>query len=163
MSTIILGVDPGYARTGWGIIKKEKSAISMINYGCIETPAKTSPESRLLILHKSLVNVLKKYRPDIAAVEKLFFNTNAKTAIEVGQARGVVVLTLELAKIGQTSFTPLQVKQAVTGYGNATKDQIQKMVKTLLHLNEVPRPDDAADALAIAITLSATSSVILKS
>lgn len=125
----------------------------MVDYGCIETPAKTATESRLLVLHKELTKIIKKYKPDKAAVEKLFFNTNVTTAIEVGQARGVVILTLQLANVEQRSFTPLQVKQAVTGYGRADKIQVQKMVKALLHLDKVPKPDDAADALAIALMI----------
>lgn len=138
-------------RTGWGVISKEKGKTNLISYGCIETPAKTAIESRLLVLHKELTKIIKKYQPDMAAVEKLFFNTNVTTAIEAGEARGVVVLTLQMMKIPQKSFTPLQVKQAVAGYGRADKIQVQKMVKALLHLSEVPKPDDAADALAIAL------------
>lgn len=150
---IILGIDPGIGRTGWGVVEKEKGKTKMIAYGCIETPAKTSLESRLLILHKELTKIIKQYQPNMAAVEKLFFNTNVTTAIEVGEARGVVILTLGLGGVEYKSFTPLQVKQAVAGYGRADKIQVQKMVKALLHLDKVPQPDDAADALAISLMI----------
>lgn len=151
----VLGIDPGIGRTGWGVLDKggAKRNINLIGYGCIETPAKTSLESRLLILHEELKLLIEKYKPDIAAVEKLFFNTNVTTAIEIGEARGVVILTLGLCRVKYRSFTPLQVKQAVAGYGRADKIQVQKMVKSLLHLDKVPKPDDAADALALALLI----------
>lgn len=149
----ILGIDPGIGRTGWGVVEKEKGKTKMIAYGCIETPAKTAIESRLLVLHKELTKIIKKYKPEMAAVEKLFFNTNVTTAIEVGEARGVVILTLVLGGVEYKSFTPLQVKQAVAGYGRADKIQVQKMMKALLHLDKVPQPDDAADALALALMI----------
>lgn len=156
---IILGIDPGVGRTGWGVISKIDEALSLMDYGCIETPANSPLTSRLLLLHRELKKVIQKYQPQKAGVEDLFFNTNAKTAIAVGQARGAIVLTLELLGIKQSSFTPLQIKQTVAGYGRAEKKQVQRMIKTLLHLNEVPRQDDAADALAVAITVAATSVV----
>lgn len=152
----ILGIDPGLARTGWGIIERSHGHDRLVSYGCIETPAKTPDHERLAALFDELQKIVKTYRPDQAAVERLFFEKNAKTAIQVGQARGVVILALSLVKIPQQEFTPLQVKQAVAGYGAATKDQVQKMVKTLLKLSGIPKPDDAADALAVALTLVTT-------
>lgn len=151
----ILGIDPGLARTGWGVIERSHGADRLIGFGCIETPAKTPDHERLVQLFHELHLVIERHRPDRAAIERLFFEKNAKTAIQVGQARGVVMLALALAKVPQQEFTPLQVKQAVAGYGAATKDQVQRMVKTLLKLKEIPRPDDAADALAVALTLQA--------
>ena len=158
---VILGIDPGLARTGWGVIERLRGADRLIAYGCIATPAKTPDHDRLVILFEALRTVIKKYKPDQAAVERLFFEKNAKTAIQVGQARGVVMLTLALAKIPQQECTPLQVKHAVAGYGAATKEQVQKMVKSLLKLSVIPRPDDAADALAVALTYTATPKTVL--
>lgn len=149
---VILGIDPGLARTGWGVIERLHGSERLIAYGCIETVAKTPDHERLVVLFEALRTVIKKYKPDQAAVERLFFEKNAKTAIQVGQARGVVMLALALEKIPQREFTPLQVKQAVAGYGSAPKEQVQKMVKTLLKLSDIPKPDDAADALAVALT-----------
>lgn len=149
---VILGIDPGLARTGWGVIRRSHGDDQMIAFGCIETPAKTPDHERLAQLFEKLQKIIKRFQPDQAAIERLFFEKNAKTAIQVGQARGVVMLALSLAKIPQQEFTPLQVKQAVTGYGAATKEQVQRMVKTLLKLSEIPKPDDAADAVAVALT-----------
>lgn len=153
---ILLGIDPGIGRTGWGVINKNGAKTSLIAYGCIETKAHSPLESRLPILFDELTAIISTHKPDSAALETLFFNTNAKTAMIVGQARGVAVLALARAHITQTEFTPLQVKQAVTGYGAAPKQQVQQMVKTLLNLDTIPQPDDAADALAVALALSAT-------
>ncbi len=152
MSKIILGIDPGIADTGFGIIEKEKGgAIKCLNYGSIKTKAKTPLIDRLDILNRELTEIIKKYKPDLVSVEELFFCNNAKTALIVGQARGVVLLTIKQNKLDLVEFTPLQVKQAVSSYGKASKLQVQKMVKILLNLKEVPKPDDAADALAVAI------------
>lgn len=148
----ILGIDPGLARTGWGVIERSRGADQLIAYGVIETPAKTPDNERLVQLFEKLQKIIKKFHPDQAAIERLFFEKNAKTAIQVGQARGVVMLALSLKKIPQLDVTPLQVKQAVAGYGAASKEQVQKMVKTLLKLSDIPKPDDAADALAVALT-----------
>ena len=148
---IILGIDPGIADTGFGVIKKEGLKISTLTYGTIKTPAKTELANRLLTLNKDLNQIIKKYQPDLIAVEELFFFKNAKTAIIVGQARGVILLTAKLNKIPLVEFTPLEVKQAVSNYGRADKAQIQNMVKLLLNLKTIPKPDDAADALAIAL------------
>lgn len=158
---VILGIDPGLGRTGWGVIKKEKNNISAVDYGCIETPAGLTPSERILDLFRRLNKILSITKPELAGVETLFFNTNLKTAISVGEAKGVILLSLSQKGIPIREFTPLQVKQAVTGYGRAEKSQIQKMVKTLLKLDGIPQPDDAADALAVAIT--AGSMLYLKS
>ncbi len=149
---IILGIDPGIADTGFGIIKKEKNGdLKCLDYGSIKTKAKTPIGDRLEIINIELNKIIKKYKPSIAAVEELFFCNNQKTAIVVGQARGVSLLTIKQNKVRLLEFTPLQVKQAVSTYGKASKLQVQKMVKLILGLKEIPKPDDAADALAVAI------------
>ena len=148
---IILGIDPGIADTGYGLIKTENNSLICLAYGSIKTKAQMDLGQRLLIINQELAKIIKKYKPDRAAIEQLFFCNNAKTAIMVGQARGVVVLTCQQQKVPMCEFTPLQVKQAVAAYGQAGKVQVQKMVKILLNLKEIPKPDDAADALAIAI------------
>lgn len=147
----ILGIDPGIADTGYGVITSENSKIIPIIYGSIVTNKKTSLANRLQQLEKELKNIIDTYQPDIIGIEQLFFCNNAKTIISVGQARGVVMLTAAKNNLIIKEFTPLQVKQGVTGYGKADKKQIQQMVKTILGLKQVPKPDDAADALAIAI------------
>lgn len=148
---IILGVDPGTATLGYGIIDARKNKLTPLGYGCITTPKNISSSARLKSLFDKLIDLIKKYEPQIMAVEELFFFKNAKTVITVAQARGMALLAAENKQINVYEFTPLQVKQAVSGYGKAEKHQVQKMVKAILQLNEVPRPDDAADALAIAI------------
>lgn len=150
-SKIILGIDPGLASTGYGVIETCQGRTSIIDYGCISTEPKTSFEKRLDQIHQQLQKIIKKYQPDLFAVEELFFAKNAKTALLVGQARGVVILTAIQNHLPISQFTPLQVKQSVTGYGRADKKQIQQMIKILLCLKEKPWPDDAADALAVAI------------
>ncbi len=147
---IILGIDPGTATTGYGLIKKN-GEINLINYGCIKTSCDLTTAERLKELYNQLDSLIKKYQPDIAAVEDIFFFKNLKTAIKVSQARGVILLTATKSNIPIFEYTPLQVKQAITSYGRAEKIQVQKMVKTLLNLDEIPKPDDAADALAVAI------------
>ena len=155
---IILGIDPGTATTGFGVLKKIKSKdkLRIIDYGCIKTAPDLSTAERLNKLQKELNLLIKKYKPSIVAVEDIFFFKNLKTAIKVSQARGVILLTAAKAKCKIKEFTPLQVKQAVHGYGRAEKKQVQEMVKILLDLKEIPRPDDAADALAIAICCAHT-------
>lgn len=148
---IILGIDPGLADTGYGLICDEGGKISLLCCGSIKTPAKTPLEQRLETIEQELEKLIKKYQPDRAGIEQLFFCNNAKTAIAVGQARGVALLVISRHKIPLSEYTPLQVKQAVTGYGKADKKQIQQMVKMILNLIAVPKPDDAADAVAIAI------------
>ncbi|MEK7131332.1 MAG: crossover junction endodeoxyribonuclease RuvC [Patescibacteria group bacterium] len=148
----ILGIDPGFGRVGYGIIKKnEKGDWRMVDFGCIETSAKKSFVVRISEIHAELVRLIKKYKPTRMAVEELFFFTNVKTAIEVGQARGVILLTGVENNLPIDEFTPLQVKQAITGYGRAEKDQMQKMVAMVLGIKEKIKSDDAADALAVAL------------
>lgn len=148
----ILGLDPGVGRTGWGIIRQDKGKIESIGYGCIETEAKKEIGQRLLETYNEVEKIFRENRPDAVAIEELFFNTNAKTAFMVGQARGVLMLLAAQNGLSLGVYTPLQVKIAITGYGQAEKSQVGKMVKTLLGLSEIPRPDDVTDALAIAIT-----------
>jgi crossover junction endodeoxyribonuclease RuvC len=148
----ILGVDPGTATTGFGIIEFERGRYACVDAGVITTPAGQPMPDRLVTLHEELAQVVHETKPDQAAVEQLFFATNVTTAISVGQARGVILLTLAEAGLIPAEYTPMQVKQAVTGYGGAKKPQIQEMVRVLLGLTTIPKPDDAADALAIAIT-----------
>lgn len=148
---IILGIDPGLAITGYGIIKFRNKNISMLKCGAIITNAKEIFGYRLNKLHTELNKIIKKYKPDEIAVEKLFFAKNAKTALKVSEARGVINLAIWQNRKKLREFTPLQIKQAMTGYGRASKKQIQIMVKQQLCLKEEPKPDDVADALAIAI------------
>ena len=149
---IILGIDPGLATTGFGLIKTKGQQVKHIKCGTIDTPAKTELSKRLVTIFKKTNELIKKYRPDIVAVEDLFFCKNVKTALQVGHARGVVLLAAEQNKLPAYEYTPLQVKQAITSYGRAEKSQVQEMVKIILNLKTIPKPDDAADALAVAIT-----------
>ncbi|MFO7815757.1 MAG: crossover junction endodeoxyribonuclease RuvC [Halanaerobiales bacterium] len=148
---IILGIDPGLATTGYGVIKKKGNSFELIDYDTITTSAEESDVDRLSNLYENLLLLINKYKPGQIAVEELFFNKNVKTAIRVGQARGVILLAGSQQGIEVAEYTPLQVKQAVVGYGRASKSQVQQMVKALLNLSEIPKPDDAADALAISI------------
>ena len=147
---IILGIDPGIATTGWGIIKNQDSKIKLQDYGCIKTDAKSKFPVRLDIIHKELKKIINRYKPDVVAVEELFFAKNVKTAINVGHARGVVILAAVESSVPVMEYTPLQVKQALVGYGRAEKRQMQNMLKVLLGLDKIPKPDDASDALAVA-------------
>ncbi len=150
--TIIIGVDPGITDTGFGVIQKTaENNLRCFAYGSIKTSAREEHPERLVQINKELNKIIKKYKPGLIAVEQLFFCNNVKTALVVGQARGVVLLTARQNGLPVVEFTPLQVKQAVSSYGAASKMQVQKMVKLLLDLKELPKPDDAADALAIAI------------
>jgi crossover junction endodeoxyribonuclease RuvC len=149
---VVIGIDPGTATTGYGLIRENPDgSLALVEYGAIQTPAEMSMPKRLLVLHKQLRQILLLHRPESGAVEKLFFHRNVTTAISVGQGRGVVLLALAEAGVEVAEYTPLQVKQAVAGYGGADKNQIQQMVRALLDLDQVPSPDDAADALAVAI------------
>lgn len=148
---LILGIDPGTAIMGFGLIKKQANILTPLYYHCWRTQAHAPLEQRLLVLHQSLTALLTEYRPDQLALEELYFNRNRTTALAVAQARGVVLLAAAQKGIPVFAYTPLQVKQAVVGYGKAEKQQVQHMVKVLLGLTEVPKPDDTADALAIAI------------
>jgi len=148
---IILGIDPGYAIVGVGVIEYTGNKFRPIAYDAITTHAKMATTLRLKTIYDDINYCLDKYKPDAVAIEELFFNNNAKTAIAVAQARGVLVVSATNRDIPVYEYTPLQIKQAVTGYGRADKQQVQQMVKMLLNLDAVPKPDDAADALAIAI------------
>jgi len=149
---LILGVDPGTARLGWGTVKEEKGNQSVGDYGCIETP-KSDPEPlRLKKLYDQFVKLIKTHQPDAIAVEDIFFFKNQKTVIKISQARGVILLAGQIQKIPTFSYTPLQIKQAVTGYGRADKNQVSQMTKSILKLDSIPKPDDTADALAVALT-----------
>ena len=148
---IIVGIDPGLSTTGYGAIEKIGSKHRLITYGAIRTPAKLELQKRLVIISDALISIFTDYQPQYISVEELFFNNNAKTALIVGQARGVILLTAERLGIPTFSYTPLQVKMSVCGYGLAHKQQIQYMVQRLLNMESIPRPDDAADALALAI------------
>jgi crossover junction endodeoxyribonuclease RuvC len=148
---IILGIDPGTATMGWGVIRQEGNRLSYVQHGAVTTPSQWEMPRRLGRLFDGVTELVKGYRPETVAVEELFFNTNVTTAITVGQARGVVLLAAYRAGIEVAEYTPLQVKQAITSYGRAEKRQVQEMVKSLLRLREIPKPDDAADGLAIAV------------
>ena len=149
---IALGVDPGTAITGYGIVRDSPDGrMFKVDYGVIRTDPKTPFPLRLKKIHEGIDSIIKQHKPQVASIEQLFFGRNVSTALSVGQARGVVVLTCVLAGLELSEYTPMQVKDAVTGYGRAEKMQIQQMVKVLLGLPEIPKPDDAADALALAI------------
>jgi crossover junction endodeoxyribonuclease RuvC len=154
MNRIIIGIDPGIADTGYGVIEADGSKLKCLDYGTIKTSANTDFSERLLSLGNSLTKILNHYQPILVSVEQLFFCKNVKTALIVGQARGVVLYTIKQLGIPLVEFTPLQIKQAVACYGQADKKQVQRMVKTILGLQELPQPDDAADALAGAICAS---------
>lgn len=148
---IILGVDPGTAICGYGIIKKNGQELVLIDYGCIKTDKADEMPKRLSQIRKGLVKVIKEHRPDCLATEDIFFFKNQKTAVAIGQAKGVIMLTGFENGLPVCEYTPLQVKQSISGYGRADKKQVQEMVKILLKMKEIPKPDDASDALAIAI------------
>jgi crossover junction endodeoxyribonuclease RuvC len=149
----ILGLDPGTASVGYGIIEERDGSTAMITYGVIATkPEDGSTARRLQIIYEGLDRLLADYRPDAAAVEELFFGRNITTAVKVGQARGVLLLALANAGIPMAEYSPPKIKEAVSGYGNASKQQVQYMVQNLLDLEELPKPDDAADGLAVALT-----------
>lgn len=148
---IILGIDPGLAIVGCGIIHYEGNRFKIISYGCITTPSTMSMPMRLKKIYDELNELIIEYNPEVVAIEELFFNTNVKTALLVGQARGIAILAAANNNKEVFEYTPLQVKQGIVGYGRADKTQVQQMVKTLLNLPETPKPDDVADALAVAI------------
>lgn len=151
--TLALGIDPGIATTGFGLVRLTRDGdLLAVQHGVISTPKDATPSARLAMLYNQLHDLLKQHKPDTAAVEKLFFSRNVTTALAVGQARGVVLLSLQQEGINVFEYTPNEVKQAVAGYGGAEKRQVQEMVRALLQLDAIPKPDDAADALAIAIT-----------
>ncbi len=159
----IVGIDPGTARIGWGLIEGSKQNYTMIRYGCIETDKSKQAYHRLQEIYQEVLGVLQTEQPDQVVVEELFFARNVTTAIGVGQARGVILLAAAHANLPIFEYTPLQVKQTITGYGRAEKSQIQSMIKLLLKLKEIPKPDDAADALAIALTHGFTNQKLVTS
>jgi len=156
---ITLGIDPGTAIMGYGLVESGVAAsgagsveqLRMVEYGALYTPANAPLSERLPMLYKGVMELLAEYKPQALALEELFFNKNVRTALSVGHARGIVILAAAHAGVNLGEYTPLQVKQAVVGYGRATKEQVQAMVKLLLNMDHIPRPDDAADALAVAI------------
>ena len=148
----ILGIDPGYAIVGFGVVEYESARFSLVDMGAITTPAEMPFEARLKAIYLDMCELIKTYAPQEMAIEKLFFNTNQKTAIDVAQARGVTLLPAIMQGIPIFEYTPLQVKSSIVGSGRAEKKQVQEMTRNMLHLKEVPKPDDTADAVALAIT-----------
>ncbi len=151
---IVLGIDPGTAATGYGIVERTGSKLRVIDYGCLETLSTQAAPVRLLEIHRGITELITSHKPQCVGVERLFFNKNVQTAFAVGQARGVVLLAAAEAGLPVFEFGPHEVKMAVTGYGRAAKDQVQRMVQVVLGLPTLPRPDDAADALAVAICVA---------
>ena len=158
----ILGIDPGYAIVGYGVVDYAKNRFATVGYGAVTTKAKTPFETRLADIYNDILSIIEKYNPDELAIEKLYFNTNTTTAIDVAQARGVIVLAAYQKGLKISEYTPLQVKQAVTGYGRAEKHQVMEMIKSILSLKSVPKPDDTADALALAICHGHYSDSVLR-
>ena len=152
----ILGIDPGYGITGFGLVDAQRSQYRLLRCGAITTPANTDFSWRLEVIYNDMTELLRVTQPDVVAIEELFFGQNVTTGIGVAQSRGVILLAIQQAGLKVHSYKPMQVKQAVVGYGNATKHQVQDMTKRLLHLQAMPKPDDAADAIAIALTHAAT-------
>lgn len=148
---IILGIDPGYAIVGWGVLEYRNNHFNVIDYGAILTDAGTPFNERLEKIYDGLTSLIERYKPDAMSVEKVFYNSNAKTVIDVSQARGVIMLSAQKSKVPVFEYTPLQVKQSVVGYGRADKKQVQEMTRRILNLEKVPKPDDTADAIAMAI------------
>ena len=149
---VVVGIDPGTAITGYGIIREQENGdLEWVTHGVVKTPSDWDDPQRLLEIYHKLNEIFASYQPDCCAVEKLFFQKNVRTAIQVGQGRGAALIAAAEAELSVGEYTPLEVKLAVVGYGNADKQQVQKMVKVLLDLKEIPKPDDAADALAVAI------------
>ncbi len=151
--TLVLGIDPGTATTGFGLVReRDDGSLEMVEFGIISTPKEEAAHHRLVQLYDEMKKIIKRHKPDSVGVEKLFFQRNISTAIAVGQARGVLMLAIAQAGLDVAEYTPNEVKQAVAGYGSADKRQVQEMVRVLLSMPSIPKPDDAADALAIAIT-----------
>lgn len=148
---LVLGVDPGTAITGYGLVREEEGGLTLVDYGVITTPAGQPLPERLQTIYSGLADVARKHQPQQAAVEELFFSRNVRTALSVGHARGVALLALVDAGLAIYEYKPLEIKQAITGYGGADKQQVQEMVRLLLSLDHVPQPDDAADAVAVAV------------
>ena len=157
----ILGIDPGYGITGFGLIEAQRGQSQLIKCGAITTPAHTDFSARLEMIYEDMKNLLEMAKPDAVAIEELFFGQNVTTGIGVAQSRGVILLAVHQAGVPVFQYKPMQVKQAVVGYGNATKHQVQEMTKRLLHLDKLPKPDDAADAVAIALCHARSSTSLL--
>jgi crossover junction endodeoxyribonuclease RuvC len=151
---IVLGIDPGTAATGYGIVERTGSKLRMVDYGCFETLSTDNLPHRLLLIHQAVSELIAEHQPALVGVERLFFNRNVQTAFAVGQARGAVLLAAAEAGVPVFEYGPHEVKMAVTGYGRADKAQVQRMVQVVLGMSVLPRPDDAADALAVAICLA---------
>lgn len=151
---IVLGIDPGTAATGYGVVERTGSRLRLLDYGCFETTAAWTLPQRLMAIHEAIGELIRTHQPERVAVERLFFNRNVQTAFAVGQARGAVLLAAAQAGLPVAEYGPHEVKIAVTGYGRAEKAQVQRMVQVVLGMTELPRPDDAADALAVAICLA---------
>lgn len=158
----ILGIDPGIAIVGFGFIDKQGSKVTPVQYGCIQTEAHTPDEERLLHVYEAMVQLIDKYKPEAVAFEKLFFNRNVTTAMSVSQARGVLVLAAVQKGLPIAEYTPMQVKQAIVGYGKAEKRQVQEMTRMFLKLQAIPKPDDVADALAVAVCHAHSYTLISK-
>ena len=157
----ILGIDPGYGITGFGIVDAQRNQFQLLQYGAITTPAGTDFPVRLQMIYNDMTELLMVAKPDAVAIEELFFGQNVTTGIGVAQSRGVILLAIQQAGVPIFQYKPMQVKQAVVGYGNATKHQVQDMTKRLLHLQSIPKPDDAADAIAIALCHARSSTSLL--
>lgn len=157
----ILGIDPGYATTGFGLIQAERANVQLLQYGAVTTPAGMAFELRLQMLYNDMVSLIDQAKPDAIAIEELFFGHNVTTGIGVAHGRGVILLAAAQAMAPIYEYKPMQVKQAVVGYGNASKHQVMEMTRRILHLESVPRPDDAADAIAIALCHARSSTSLL--
>ncbi len=157
---IVLGIDPGTASTGWGAVEQEGNRLRSLGHGCIVTSAKAETHLRLRQIYDESLTLLERFRPEAVAIEELFVNVNVKTALAVGHARGVIILAASRHELSPAEYTPLAIKQAVTGYGRASKVQVQEMTKVLLGLPKIPQPDHAADALAVAICHLHTSRLL---
>ena len=157
----ILGIDPGYGITGFGLVDAQRSQYRLLRCGAITTPANTDFSWRLEVIYNDMTELLRVTQPDVVAIEELFFGQNVTTGIGVAQSRGVILLAIQQAGLKVHSYKPMQVKQAVVGYGNATKHQVQDMTRRLLHLDAMPKPDDAADAIAIALCHARSSTSLL--
>ena len=157
----ILGIDPGYGITGFGVIEADRGKQSLITCGAITTPAGMDFSARLEIIYNDMTELIRATKPDAVAIEELFFGQNVTTGIGVAQSRGVILLAIRQAGLEVTSYKPMQVKQALVGYGNASKHQMQEMTKRLLHLPAMPKPDDAADAIAIALCHARSSTSLI--
>ena len=157
----ILGIDPGYGITGFGVVDADRGSAKLVTCGAITTPAGMDFSARLEIIYEDMRQLLEKAKPDTVAIEELFFGQNVTTGIGVAQSRGVILLAIRQAGLDVTSYKPMQVKQAVVGYGNATKHQVQDMTRRLLNLEKMPKPDDAADAIAIALCHARSSTSLI--